>query len=429
MPSSVTGFFNSGSITRPSASVICSREGCAINRTVAAAAWRKQSPPDSRVDPPPERGFAAREAHDGEERLKKRGKSRLRCGENERSVHKEGVVGEPEVPPRSKAEQLPQVQAVPHRKALPVVVEVGVDVGAAVTPAGDPPGSLLQLALRVVAASPSASVMEADERPVGRQLESAEGGRRAVRDHQSGAVLSQEHVALLHVPARLAELEAVAPLGKRRERRGQPLVVPLERRRQLPEHRPEPRRAPERLDALVEAPDAAFEVRQPPDVRQVAARLDREHEAGRRVSDPALDRRDVGEPVEGRVELDGVEELCVVLEPALRGESFRVDALAPVGVVPARAPDPDLRHINRISARRSRNSFVGAATTAGWCAVPSGAASQELPSAKAMSRPHSRTTSWAAATSTARAPRREQTASSRPAANWQSESASEPVIR
>src|SRR5512132_1166298 len=93
MPSSVTGFFNSGSITRPSASVICSREGCAINRTVAAAAWRKQSPPDSRVDPPPERGFAAREAHDGEERLKKRGKSRLRRGENERSVRKEGVRG------------------------------------------------------------------------------------------------------------------------------------------------------------------------------------------------------------------------------------------------------------------------------------------------------------------------------------------------
>ena len=65
----------------------------------------------------------------------------------------------------------------------------------------------------------------------------------------------------------------------------------------------------------------------------------------------ARDRLRLGEPVEGGVDLDGVEQRRVVLEPAPRGQALRVHALAPVGVVPARAADADRRPC-RQNARR-----------------------------------------------------------------------------
>jgi hypothetical protein len=43
-------------------------------------------------DPPPERGFAAREAYKQEKRWTERARSRLRQRENERFVRKEGSV-------------------------------------------------------------------------------------------------------------------------------------------------------------------------------------------------------------------------------------------------------------------------------------------------------------------------------------------------
>src|SRR5205814_4243910 len=101
--------------------------------------------------------------------------------------------------------------------------------------------------------------------------------------------------------------------------------------RELPEDRPELRRAEQRLDARVEAVETGTEVVQPLDVRQVARRLDGEREADGRLLDPPRDRGAFRQPIERRVHLDRVEELRVVLEPLRCGKPRRVeDAVPPV---------------------------------------------------------------------------------------------------
>jgi hypothetical protein len=49
-----------------------------------------------------------------------------------------------------------------------------------------------------------------------------------VADDERRAVLAEERVDLLAEPARMAKLEAVAPRRQTCERRGEPLVVPVE---------------------------------------------------------------------------------------------------------------------------------------------------------------------------------------------------------
>src|SRR5439155_21009788 len=60
-----------------------------------------------------------------------------------------------------------------EREALPVVVEVGVDVDV-LAPLLDPPRPPLELLLAVVAALPLGAGVEADERPAGGELERLE---------------------------------------------------------------------------------------------------------------------------------------------------------------------------------------------------------------------------------------------------------------
>ena len=71
---------------------------------------------------------------------------------------------------------------------------------------------------------------------------------------------------------------------------------------------------------------------------------------------PALDRRRRWEPVEGRVELDGVEQLLVVLEPAPLRDVGRVHDAAPVLVRPARAADAERPGRGRPPRRAVRRS-------------------------------------------------------------------------
>src|SRR3954469_1370342 len=54
---------------------------------------------------------------------------------------------------------------------------------------------------------------------------------------------------------------------------------------------------------------------------------------------PPSTRRGLGEPVEGRVDLDRVEPRRVVLQPPPRGQPRRVEDLPPALVLPARAAD------------------------------------------------------------------------------------------
>jgi len=140
-----------------------------------------------------------------------------------------------------------------------------------------------------------------------------------VGDHERRAVRTQQPVDRLGEPALVAELEAVAAGGQQRQRAAEAVVVALEVRGELPDDRPELARLDQRLDALVEATDPLGEVLEALDVREVAARLGGEHEAGRRLLDPACHGVGRGEPVERRVDLDGVENLGVALEPASLG--------------------------------------------------------------------------------------------------------------
>src|SRR5205807_784784 len=99
------------------------------------------------------------------------------------------------------------------------------------------------------------------------------------------------------------------------------------------------------MDALVEPLDALAEVGQPLYMGQVAARLEREQEVLGCLLDPAGHRVRAGQAVEGGIDLDGVEERRVVLEPAARRQPLRVYAAAPVVVVPARAADVNGLHV------------------------------------------------------------------------------------
>src|SRR5207253_5406066 len=130
------------------------------------------------------------------------------------------------------------------------------------------------------------------------------------------------------------------------------------------------------------------------------------------------------QPVEGVVHLDRVEVPRVVLEPEPRRETA-VELILPRGVVPAGAAYAD-----RPLTTSRHNSSVPAAAMRERGTRSSGAESNgSSRSACASDRPRSRTSSWPAATSTERNGFSEQTASTRPAARWQSESAREPMIR
>src|SRR5581483_1210834 len=323
-------------------------------------------------------------------------------------------------------QQLLQPQRIPDREDFPVVVEVGEDVDL-VAPLGEARRPLLQLRLAVVPAQAARAVVEADERPVcGEDVGLERVNLRPVADHERDAVLAQQRVDVLCEPRRVPELDAVTLLRpvEPRERVREPVVVALERRRQLPEDRAHLRAPEKRRDPLVEADETGVELGEPLDVREVARRLDREQETGRRGALPVRDGRAVRQAVEGVVHLDGVEVLRVVLEPEACGQTA-VELLLPARVVPAGAAYAD-----SASASVVHRASVPAAATRERPSRSSSASMNGRGSSKsAIASPASRTRSWAAAMSTARAFFREHTASTRPAARWQSESASEPMIR
>src|SRR4051794_9874109 len=239
-------------------------------------------------------------------------------------------------------------------------------------------------------------------------------------------MLPQERVDVLCEPRWVPELDAMTlpSAFEARERVRESLVVALEGRRQLPEDRSHLRALAQRLDALVEAVEAFPELPQALDVRQVPGRLDREEKTLRYRSFPVGDGGAIRQAVEGVVHLDRVEVLGVVLEPE-PGRSPLVELMLPARVVPAGATYAD-----SASASFLHSASVPAAATRERPRRSSSASSKLRESSKsAIARPISRTRSCAAAMSTERAFFSEQTASSRPAARWQSERASEPMIR
>ena len=174
----------------------------------------------------------------------------------------------------------------------------------------------------------------------------------------------------------------------------------------------------------------ARQVAQPLHVREVAAHLDREHEARRALRRPS--RRPPTRAAGGRrcVHLDGVEGARSARatggragapgrrrrgasgrssSPSSRcGSRSRAERRGNACDGGRRRGRDDPRAADQVERRRPRTARRRPATTAS---------------------PRSRTSSCAAAMSTERAGFSEHTASTRPAARWQSESASEPMIR
>ena len=224
---------------------------------------------------------------------------------------------------------------VARRERLPVVVQVGEHVDAR-APGGDPPPPGGELGVGVVAAAAVAAAVQAQERPRRGDLARGEGPLGVVGDHQRGIVAREQPVDGGGEPARMAELESV-PAGRQQRER------PPRRsssRRKLPgscqrigPERPASRSGSsgceETLDALGQPEVLLRRVGEPLDVGQVAARLDREQEAARGLLDPGRDRLRLRGAVEGRVDLDRVEQLRVAGEPAPRGQPLRVDDAAP----------------------------------------------------------------------------------------------------
>ena len=96
-----------------------------------------------------------------------------------------------------------------------------------------------------------ASVVKADEREVRRQLTRLERADLGpVGDHERDVMRAQELHHGLGEPALVAKLERVPERARQlAERVGEPLVVTLERRRELPQQGPELARRDERLDS------------------------------------------------------------------------------------------------------------------------------------------------------------------------------------
>src|SRR3954452_9558978 len=236
-----------------------------------------------------------------------------------------------------------QTRRVARGEHLPVVVEVGEDVGLA-RPAVQAPRPLLQLGLGVVAPAPAPPVVEADDGEVGRQLVRLPGAVGAVADDQRDAVPAQRVEDLRDEPARVAELEGM-PAGRQVVQGvGQARVVAAEVGGQLPEDGPHLRALHQRLEALVQPLHALLHVGQPPDVGEVAAGFDGEQEVRGRALHPRGHRLALGQPVEGVVELDGVEDRRVVLQPPALRTALRVEVVLPGAVDPARAADAQRCH-------------------------------------------------------------------------------------
>src|SRR5215204_3936582 len=94
---------------------------------------------------------------------------------------------------RLRPEPPEQRARVRDGKALPVVVEVDENLGVA-TPTRDPPCPLVELRLRVVAAPPPVTMVQAHQRPVRGELAGLERPLRVVGYHERGLVLAEQCV-------------------------------------------------------------------------------------------------------------------------------------------------------------------------------------------------------------------------------------------
>src|SRR5215475_6070320 len=221
-----------------------------------------------------------------------------------------------------------------------VVVEIDVQILSRPDLLFHPPAPAPQCRFRIAASILLPRPVEADvcERPDGQ-----------ARDIQPGHVVSaegdpallQQLKDLVDHPTLIAEFEDVPQVSGQQVQEGlQSLQVQTPARRQLIEDRAQ--MFPQEPGPIQKSLERRFRVFQPLQMGQVSIRFDRVNESVRRLLAPCLEGLGGGQLVESIVDLDRVESLSVELEPLLRRRSFRIEAPAPMVVIPARASDVNL---------------------------------------------------------------------------------------
>jgi hypothetical protein len=144
----------------------------------------------------------------------------------------------------------------------------------------------------------------------------------------------------------LPEFEHVDEVEGQQGQKGlDPFAVERPARRKLVEDRPH--RLSQAARAAQEKIERLLALLQFLGVGDEARGLDRIAESGRRLILPLHEGLGFGKVVETGVELDRVEGLSIMVEPALHRQFLGIESAAPVAIIPARAADPDrssLRH-------------------------------------------------------------------------------------
>ena len=157
-------------------------------------------------------------------------------------------------------------------------------------------------------------------------------------------MIAEEREDVVMPPALVPELEDVPMVWWQDfQELGQTRIVSRKGGRQLVEDRTE--MVGERLDPIAEQFERVGSIVKAPVVRDEAARFDAEAEACRSGGLPRLYGAFRGEPVEAVIQLDGIELLGVVVEPAGLGDVARKEIALPVLVAPPGAADTNVhRH-------------------------------------------------------------------------------------
>src|SRR3954451_19628367 len=267
-----------------------------------------------------------------------------------------------------------------ERRAFRVVVEehvhrLNIEPDESIGPAGElgagvprrPRGTLMEAHVRPIAGD---NWGDARVRPTG------EDPRGARRPETVG------HGRLL--PRSMTELDGHPDVvWDRAEQPVERIVVSRERRRELHEQRTEP--LSEWADDLQEPAEVRIGVTKATDVRHVPAELHGEDEPGRGDGAPSVDHRGRRQPIEGGVQLDRREPICVPGQPLSLWKAMWVHPVTPVTVGPPARSHPCL-HAWRRTRRgpgRCLSPWLGARKVHAWPTTPSRSSSRTISTAPA----------------------------------------------
>ena len=165
---------------------------------------------------------------------------------------------------------------------------------------------------------------------------------------------------LVGEPGRLAELEDVAHARPAREQAGEglePRRAPSAGWPAAARGRPRPCRASGASSRCWRATEF-LDVLEPADVGHLAMALDREAEGGRRRGVPAGERRRAEAPIEARVDLDRVEAAGRSARASAARGHPGIEAVLPLGIVPAAGADVQAGHERLTRARRGLSGLA-----------------------------------------------------------------------